>query len=282
MKRFLALVKADYLDHKWAIWLPPLIVLGFAVLAMLAVGPMDHPNLQINIDGDEDFKNSIQPLLQNWSSRVAVTALISAAVIAVVSLASTYFMVAASLRQERSDRSILFWKSLPLSDWLVVASKLCITIGAPVLLAIVSGMALILIAIGLGSVAAATEEDMKTAYHLLLALPLGLMIYVIWAAPLYGWFMLASSFANRSPFLVAILPLIGVSLAEGVFFGSRWFGDDVLSRIFAQQMFSGAQAIKEINAVMLKNIASPEAILGVVVGGLLIYAASEYRRLRAL
>ncbi len=113
-----------------------------------------------------------------------------------------------ALHGERRDRSILFWKSLPVSDLTTVLSKASIPLVVLPLLtfAITVAMQWIMLllssAVLLGSgLSVATlwtqlsfvQMSLVLLYHLL-------TVHSLWYAPFYGWLLLVSGWARRAPF----------------------------------------------------------------------------------
>lgn len=132
------------------------------------------------------------------------------------------FYLASSLYDDRKDRSILFWKSLPVSDTMTVASKVltaCLLAPAMFLAAaLATQLVLLLIATGYGLAAGVNPI---TAFWLPAALPklwlimaLGLIVQALWLLPIYGWLVFCSSWAPRVPILVAIAIPVGISIAQ--------------------------------------------------------------------
>ena len=122
------------------------------------------------------------------------------------------FYLAGCLYDDRRDRSILFWKSLPVSDSMTVASKVltaCVLIPAMFMAAIIlTQLALLLIASVYAMMAGINP---LTALWLPASLPklwtvmaLGLLIQALWLLPVYGWLTFCSSWAPRLPILIAI------------------------------------------------------------------------------
>ncbi|MGY6630225.1 MAG: hypothetical protein ACXIUL_04370 [Wenzhouxiangella sp.] len=122
------------------------------------------------------------------------------------------FYLAGSLFDDRKDRSILFWKSLPVSDGMVVASKLataCLLIPLIFLVAIIlTHLVLLLIASGL---ALSAGVNPITTIWLPASLPYlwsvmaaGLLVQALWLLPIYAWLLFCSSWAPRLPILIAI------------------------------------------------------------------------------
>src|SRR5213075_3284757 len=112
------------------------------------------------------------------------------------------------LHGERRDRSILFWKSLPVSDLTTVFSKFAIPlIILPLLsfaIAVVTQFVMLLLSSGLS---AGTLGARMSFFHLSLMLLYHILtVHGLWYAPLYGWLLLVSAWAPRAPFIWAFLP----------------------------------------------------------------------------
>jgi ABC-2 type transport system permease protein len=124
------------------------------------------------------------------------------------------FYLLGSLYDDRKDRSILFWKSLPASDTLTVTSKLLSAMFVIPAFFIVMLIVTHIIMALIGSIMVLSVGGNPWTLFLSVANPLkawGLIAasYVamsIWALPLYGWLMLVSAFAPRVPLLFAVLP----------------------------------------------------------------------------
>lgn len=132
------------------------------------------------------------------------------------------FYLAGSLYDDRKDRSILFWKSLPVSDRMTVASKLataCLLVPAMFLAAIIlTHIALLLVGTGLGLFAGINPI---TAFWLPASLPklwsvmaVGLLVQALWLMPIYAWLLFCSSWAPRLPILIAIAIPGGFAIAQ--------------------------------------------------------------------
>jgi ABC-2 type transport system permease protein len=142
-----------------------------------------------------------------------------------------FFYALGSLYDERRDRSVLFWKSLPVSDMEVVLSKaawaLVLAPTLALLIGVIIGFAMWLIAAaGMavngvpGMSALFTESNpLRVIGQFFGVLP----VYIMWAVPTVGWLMLCSAWSRRFPFLWAVLvPLLGcamVSMTAGIFSG---------------------------------------------------------------
>lgn len=122
------------------------------------------------------------------------------------------FYLAGSLFDDRKDRSILFWKSLPVSDTATVSSKLltaCLLAPALFLAGIVAVHILVLLVATVYALAAGVNPF--TTFWLPASLPYmwsvligGYLVQALWMLPIYGWLLFCSSWAPRLPFLIAI------------------------------------------------------------------------------
>lgn len=140
-----------------------------------------------------------------------------------------FFYTLGSLYDERKDRSVLFWKSLPISDIEVVLSKVAwALVLAPVMALVIGifiGLAMWLIAAagmalnGMPGMGAFFTEShaFRTVGQVFSILP----VYIMWSVPTIGWLMLCSAWSRRFPFLWAVLiPLLGcamLSMTGGIF-----------------------------------------------------------------
>jgi len=136
-----------------------------------------------------------------------------------------------ALYGERRDRSILFWKSLPVSDLITVLSKLSIPIvilpllSFAITIATQFTMLLLSSVILLGSgVNIATLWTEASFVHVSLVLLYHLLtVHGLWYAPLYGWLLLVSVWAPRAPFLWAFLPPFVICGVEKIAFNTSHF-----------------------------------------------------------
>jgi ABC-2 type transport system permease protein len=135
-----------------------------------------------------------------------------------------------ALYGERRDRSILFWKSLPVSDRTTVLSKAVIPLVVLPLIAlalcVITQLALLLLStmVLLGNgMSPATLWGEFGFFEGLLIMIYGLTVHALWFAPIYGWLLLVSAWARRTPILWAVLPLLAVSALERIVFDTWTF-----------------------------------------------------------
>ncbi len=156
-----------------------------------------------------------------------------------------FFYSLATLYSERSDRSILFWKSLPVSDRITVLSKvitalvcvpvlnLIITTITSLLLILVMCVALCFKGYNLFSLVFLTPTIYLTPLQLLALLP----VYVLWALPTVGWLFMVSGWARSKVFLWAVgVPLLIIAVlkitttAYGLDWNIDWLVNHVILR----------------------------------------------------
>jgi ABC-2 type transport system permease protein len=144
-----------------------------------------------------------------------------------------------ALHGERRDRSILFWKSLPVSDVTTVLSKASIPLVVlPFLIVAVTIttntiMLLASSAVLLGSgLPVATVWTEVSWFHLSLMLFYHLVVvHGLWHAPFYGWLLMVSSWARRAAFLWALLPPLAIGIVEKIAFNTSHFTDLLLYQL---------------------------------------------------
>lgn len=164
--------------------------------------------------------------------RAAITGVYSGVgiLILITMTAVAWFYCLDALYSERRDRSILFWKSLPVSDLTTVLSKAFIPIVAvPVIsFVIVGATQLIILLLStvillLNGVSIATLWMQLPLLQIWLVLLYSLIVLSLWFAPIYGWLLLVSAWARRSTFLWAVLPPLAISVVEKIAFGTSYF-----------------------------------------------------------
>ena len=146
--------------------------------------------------------------------------------IAIGFIVQVYYFVTC-LFDERRDQSVMFWRSLPVSDEMTIASKLLTgAVVIPViffaaatflmvLMLVLAIVACLILSVGFdislwGTLASANILS-GVGYIWLTLLPMA-----IWLLPLYSWLMLASIYANKAPFLWAVLPIVALLVIETI------------------------------------------------------------------
>jgi len=217
----------------------------------------------------------------------------------------TVFYSLDSLYAERKDKSILFWRSMPVTDAEAVISKLLtavivIPLVTLAFIALTHLLVLVVTSIWVGLRGA-------NAWHLIWsAVPLidnwsATLIFVLavslWLSPFVGWFLLVSAYTKRSPLLFATLPVIVLPMLEKSILNSSLLADALFVRtvkltiyrdvdfdsLYSKEMLIEASQHGIRIVAMLdvgRFLTSPGLWLGLVVCGLFTTAAIYVRRYR--
>ena len=144
-----------------------------------------------------------------------------------------------ALHGERRDRSILFWKSLPVSDLTTVLSKASIPLVVLPLLTFAVTVVTQWIMLLFSTVALMGSGVSFTTVWSQLSLPqMWLMllyhlvgVHALWYAPIYGWLLLVSAWARRATVLWAALPLLAIGIVEKIAFNTSYFAAILKNRM---------------------------------------------------
>jgi ABC-2 type transport system permease protein len=143
-----------------------------------------------------------------------------------------------ALHGERRDRSILFWKSAPVSDLITVLSKAAIPIVVLPLLAfaitvLTQWMMLMIssaVLLGSGQNLAILWSRVGIFHRWPMLLFHFLCIHGLWQSPIYAWLLLVSGWARRAPILWAALPPLTIGIVEKVAFNTTYFASMIGNR----------------------------------------------------
>src|SRR5262249_189962 len=144
-----------------------------------------------------------------------------------------------ALHGERRDRSILFWKSLPVSDLTTVLSKATIPIMfLPLYSFALTGLTQLLMSllpslavVGRNTNIGALWNQVSLIHRSLLLLYHLFTAHMLWYAPIYGYLLMVSAWARRAAFLWAALPLAAIAIIERIAFNTSGFVNVLQSRI---------------------------------------------------
>ena len=199
-----------------------------------------------------------------------------------------------ALYGERRDRSILFWKSLPVSDLTAVLSKATIPLAIlPAVTFAVTGVTQLLILLTSTLVLRMNGLPAATVHQLPLiqlwgAMLYGLMAMTLWNAPIYGWLLLVSAWARRATLLWALVPPLSLVALEKIAFQTnyifsflRWRGVGWTMEAFASKP-RGTLMIDPMNPIApAKYLSSPGLWIGLLVAAAFLAATVRLRRHRA-
>ena len=285
----LTLVRRELWEHR-ALWLAPLVVAALLAL-VAAIG-------RVHIDMDE------APDLTSESQRVALFSIIQFVLAIPLYLVAVFvgsYYLLDCLYAERKDRSILFWKSLPVSDGLTVCSKLLVAlvvmpfgVFALALLAHLVYTAILGARVSLGSLPPVLSWNSYEWLRTEAVMFLVTLFAVLWWAPIAGYLLLVSAWVRRAPILWSTLPFVVGPVLEWVAFGTRYLLGFIDYRVNGIWEILG---VGHVNIVSKHGLHHPvgsalevldfrhaltaiDLWLGLAVTAALVYAAIRIRRYR--
>jgi ABC-2 type transport system permease protein len=206
-----------------------------------------------------------------------------------------FFYCLDALNGERRDRSILFWKSMPVSDRTTVLSKAAVPLLVLPLLVFLVHFAMKVLMVALSTVVLLGDGRSLAAYwkHLRfvdgsVAVFYGLVVLALWHLPIYAWLLLISAWARRAAVLWAVLPFLAVAAVEKALFDTTTMMLFLANRVtgFFRLAFDlpdkGSTVAVDPLAQLtpLRFLAAPGLWLGMIAGVLFLVAATRLRRNR--
>jgi len=297
----IALIKREFWEHR-SIYVTPLAIatiVTLSVLAMLVFASGFAKELDVaifgasNLAGEGERKAALTAFFvgTSWLFLVALAVL-------------TVFYCLDSLYAERKNKSILFWRSMPITDAETVLSKLitaAVVIPAVAVLGIVATHIVNLISTSIwvsmkGGDAGLLIWDSVPFIDNWSAAFIVVMATGVWMSPFIAWFLFVSAWTKRAPLLMAFMPLIVVPLLEWIFLRTRFFASAVLDRGDAMPLFrtldfesffeeehwrAGIDSISLLGHLdVVRFMTSPSMWGGIIVCALFVTAAIYVRRYR--
>jgi ABC-2 type transport system permease protein len=285
------LVRREFWENR-AFWIIPLVIGGFMTLAAL-FGKIDFPDLQ-----------AMPAQFPTRAVGQAFLVAVGATFFVVMAIYSTWYLLDC-LYADRKDRSVLFWKSMPISDTMTVLSKLgTALIVIPVLYCAAADLTTLLVAFIISVRASSVIGGALWHADLWLQMQ-ALWLYLIvitavWYLPIAAYLLVVSAWAKRAVMLWSILPPIALMLAEKWFFGTHAIARQLWERFVgvAGLAFNGnpGDASWVVTTLDNKIIRTPASIwsflnisgffssletwIGVAVGTALIVGAIQLRMRR--
>jgi ABC-2 type transport system permease protein len=214
------------------------------------------------------------------------------AIMATALIVGLFYSVDA-LYGERRDRSILFWKSLPVSDLRTVLAKASIPIVIlPLLTVAITVITEWMMLVISSATLLIRGQAVWTFWSRLPIVSMWfgvlfhfLCVHGLWQAPIYGWLMMVSAWARRAPILWAVLPPLAIGFCEKAAFNTTHFGELIGSR------FTGGpegSAIMEHQMAMASStmpssvyfFISPGLWVGLAITAVFLFVAVRLRRYR--
>lgn len=294
---FRTLILREYWENRRAIFMTPLVIT--AVTMALVIISMGLFGRAIHINGDsytlgEVIAEMSSQNTQDLSEHINHLLLASAAPVMIGVWFCMVFTALGSLYDERKDNSILFWKSMPVSDVQTILSKLLtVTLVIPV---VAIGFAFIfqIFLLIIGSFYTIGTE--YSAWGLLWSstnLPMLLLneviymtMYSLWALPIFAWLMLASVIAKRTPLLVATIPVALLTLFESLFFRSEYLAHFIGMRLTGAHILGTDDGFNEnfrnlgpsTSLDIIQSAGQPEFWVGLGIAAALLYVTILLRK----
>jgi ABC-2 type transport system permease protein len=270
-RQLMTLVKREFWEHR-SLWIAPMAVAGFFLAAAICAAVF------ASSFGSPIFGNHISvhsparfgPLDEN-PALIGLMGL--AAQVFLVSFITCLVYLLDCLYSERKDRSILFWKSMPVSDASTVLVKFTVAmvivpLAVYVLTTVVYALIYGVLALGVPSFAQFTASvgpaDWLDAQVKLLGM---ITASQLWYAPIGAWFMLASVASRRAPFLMASMPWVAAGIAESIVFHTSHVWQFMGNRLRPQPDLWHALSL-------------PDLWMGLVVAAGMLYMVIRLRRYR--
>lgn len=221
MNTFIALIKREVAEHN-SLWRVPLVLLGIAVLIKLS---FSFGNLSINFDvpNQLNLDSTVESFLSTALGRaVGFTSTLIGAVMFIVAV----FYALSSLFDERQDQSVLFWRSLPISDTETVLAKLVVALVlVPIVIVVLQSLVAVIF---LGT----QSGDYISSYFAYSLSDLGKAL--LWSMlPTISWCLLCSQMAKKSPFMMALVIPLVTTVVDWLFLGG------VIADTFVINRFTG-------------------------------------------
>ena len=295
--KLLMLIRREVWENR-SLWIAPLVISGVILVAAAFGG--------INVEGSPGFPfgrdaegSSVAAHIGGSKSQMAYAIGISAiTMIQLIALGVlVFFYLLDALLAERKDRSILFWKSLPVSDTEVVASKaltgLVVTPAYVLLLSAVTQLIVGLIvwlrfgSSPLGNIIIPVDfgiwAQVQVGFWALAP------AVILWYLPLAAYLLLVSVWARKNAFLWAVLPPVAILLIEGLllqshrfasFLGHRFSGVFRLLDLDSAREVAGVSPLAEFLRHVALVFTHYETWLGVLVAAAFLVAVIRIRRYR--
>jgi ABC-2 type transport system permease protein len=310
MQTWLTLLRREWWEHRSGfLWTPlataALVILASALALTLVSGADTHLSYRVEQQaGPEsssdvfEWKGNLLNLLDfnSWSEfvferRAAQFRALIASPFVLGHFLVAVFVLLGGMHDERRDRSVLFWKSMPVSDLQTVASKLVFAVWVAPLVAIASiltaqvGSLLLLTVLGPSAGVSGIGQAWQHAGLLSggVLLLSGYLVQGLWALPVYAWLLLVSAAAPRVPFVWALLLPAALVALEGLLMRTTVLSGQIQAHLSfralprPESVNNGAAQPAVGFAEQLALLGSSDLWLGVVVAAVLLTAAVHFR-----
>ena len=310
------LIQREYWENKGMVfWAPAIVGAAMVIITALMVMAGNTMDLHFNSERPVNFTEMTSIERHELASVASAAFPVVAMPLYIMLSFLVFFYCLGALYDDRRDRSILFWKSLPVSDTETVLSKVTMAlVGLPLVVAAVSFITalsiLLLGTVGLAFHGLNLSGDLFASSNFWLA-PFRMLsilpVYLLWALPTVGWLLLVSSWARSKVFLWAVgTPILSgallawVNRAFHLGLNIEWYFENVVLRLLgsvlpgawmifdrsarqameAQQPHGALEKVLYFFNTAYASLASPVLWAGVVAGVAMIAGAIWLRRWR--
>ena len=268
-------VRRELWEHRSVFWGP--LAVGIVAIAAWFVYVTRHTNELRRVAALAEPKRAIA---------ISMPYSMAASLILLTAFVVGMFYCLDALNAERRDRSILFWKSMPVSDTTTVLAKAFVPFAVlPAVGFVVTLVVQGLMLLASGPVLPIQWDELHLG-TMTMVMAYGLAVHALWFAPLYGYLLLVSAWARRAAILWAVLPIFAIAVAEQIALGTAWFASAMryrfmgaMAEAFAPNALHGP--ITELSQLTpAKYFSTPNLWLGLVFAAAFIYAAIHMRRRR--
>ncbi len=291
----IVLIRREFWEHR-ALWMAPAAVAVLYIVACVFLTTIHTPLLAFNGGEGPQLAGGIMAML-------SATQLMFTTLLLMVMSVILFYYLGDCLYAERKDRSILFWKSLPVSDTATVFAKLLVAAVVVPVGSVLLGLITSVLAFGIlyarfhslpfiqnmnwGSTGAFLNMNL-----LLLA---DVIAMALWYAPFFGYQLIVSAWAKNAVMVWTLLPPLVIILGEKLIFNS-WHAAQLLvyrlgsfivdlsgvqgSGIGLQRNPASGMGDIVGNINMLPLLLRADLWIGVVIAAVLIFGAIRIRRYR--
>ncbi len=291
------LIRREWWEHRVSFFWGPMIAGGISSLISALVLIAAQILLGKNHDLEGKFLNGIDLSdftrnqlsaedMQKLSDAITIGSLSAALWPMIIFGFTVFFYLLGALYDDRRDRSILFWKSLPVSDTQTVLSKVICALWVAPLGAVTAAFLTILMHGLLFSVFILINGGNPLTLYWFNINPVTLIgallgwipIYTLWSLPTIGWLLLCSAWMRSVPFLwsilIPILSGIALSISLRTFnLPVLWFWEHVVARLLASAWpgahLLGYRSLGGFEAALGSIDSSPASIIHIdgILGG---------------
>jgi ABC-2 type transport system permease protein len=276
------LIRRELWEHR-SLWIAPLVVAGLIVIAAM------FPHADIHFDRADVATHKQGAIFALFHSALTIPQFL------IISVQLPFYLTDC-LYAERKDRSILFWKALPVSDALTVISKFLVAIAiVPLgvyLLTILTDIA----ATGILAVRFRHSDilrvilrwDTSVWLHTQGIILSALVLAMLWYAPLAAYLLVVSAWAKRNVILWATVPPLVAIILEKIAFGTNYVAvvlgyrlNGIWRPLDLEGRLSGDAATMTVHGTGVGSLAvleNADLWLGLLVAVALIWVTIRIRR----